>query len=119
VAVSFKHSGLERRRFPPELETAAYRLVQEALTNVARHANVASATVRIWADHRNLSIAIEDFGQGFDLDSLSTRETSGLAGMRERTSLLGGNLKIDSRVGGGSRLLAEFNIEEKRVVGAT
>jgi signal transduction histidine kinase len=119
VAVSFKHSGLERRRFPPELETAAYRVVQEALTNVARHSNVASATVRVWTDQRILSIEIEDFGQGFDLNSLSTRETSGLAGMRERTSLLGGQLKIDSRVGEGTRLIAEFNIEEKRVVGAT
>jgi len=119
VAVSFKHSGLERRRFPPELETAAYRVVKEALTNVARHSNVASATVRVWTDQRILSIEIEDFGQGFDLNSLSTRETSGLAGMRERTSLLGGQLKIDSRVGEGTRLIAEFNIEEKRVVGAT
>jgi len=106
---------LERRRFPPELETAAYRLVQEALTNVARHSNVASATVRVWTDQRILSIEIEDFGQGFDLNSLSTRETSGLAGMRERTSLLGGQLKIDSRVGEGTRLIAEFNIGDPDV----
>jgi PAS domain S-box-containing protein len=110
VAVSFKHSGLERRRFQPEVETAAYRLVQEALTNVARHAHVANVVVRVWADQQKLSIEVEDFGQGFDMDLLSTGETSGLAGMRERTMLLGGQLRIDSRVGEGTRLVAEFNI---------
>ena len=46
VKVNFKHSGLEKQRFAPEVETAAYRVVQEALTNVARHANVHEATVK-------------------------------------------------------------------------
>jgi PAS domain S-box-containing protein len=112
VSVSFKHSGLEKQRFSPEVETGAYRLVQEALTNVARHANVDSATVRVWADQHVLSIKVEDCGQGFDLELLSARETSGLAGMRERTTLLGGQLRIDSRIGGGTRLLAELSIDE-------
>ena len=111
VAVSFKHNGLEKRRFRPEVETAAYRLVQEALTNVARHAKVDHATVRVWVDQRTLWIEIEDYGQGFDIDLLSVG-TSGLAGMRERTTLLDGQLKIDSRVGGGTRLLAELSIGE-------
>src|SRR5262249_32481090 len=115
VAVSFKHSGLERVRFSPELETAAYRLVQEALTNVARHARVVSVTVRIWADQRTLSIEVEDSGQGFDMHSVSTRETSGIAGMRERATLLGGQLKIDSSVGRGTRLIAEFNVGERDI----
>ena len=49
VKVAFKHEGLEQR-FPPEVETTAYRIVQEALTNVARHAGVDAVTVRVWAD---------------------------------------------------------------------
>jgi len=110
VTVSFKHSGLEKQRFRPEVETAAYRLVQEALTNVARHAQVGNATVRVWSDQRTLSIEVEDCGQGFDVDLLSQRESSGLAGMRERTALLGGQLRIDSQIGEGTKLLAELSI---------
>lgn len=112
VRVNFKHSGLEKERFTPEVETAAYRLVQEALTNIARHANVREATVRIWTHQKLLSISIEDAGQGFDLDKVVTRETSGLAGMRERATLLGGQLKIESRVGEGTKLLAELSVAD-------
>jgi PAS domain S-box-containing protein len=113
VRVNFKHSGLEDRRFAPEVETAGYRLVQEALTNVARHANVQEATVRVWTNHRMLSIEIEDFGEGFDPEAVLASETSGLAGMRERATLLGGRLKIKSRVGGGTQLLAELSLANK------
>jgi PAS domain S-box-containing protein len=112
VRVSFKHSGLEKRRFAPEVETAAYRLVQEALTNVARHANVHEAGVRLWIQHNTLSIQVEDKGRGFDPDSIMASETSGLAGMRERAILLGGQLKIDSGVGAGTRLIAELSIAD-------
>ena len=110
--MNFKHSGLEQRRFTPEVETAAYRLVQEALTNVARHANVQLATVRLWTNHQTLSIEVEDHGSGFDPELVTGSGTSGLAGMRDRTTLLGGHLKIESRVGGGTRLIAELNISD-------
>ncbi|HEV7843214.1 MAG TPA: PAS domain S-box protein, partial [Pyrinomonadaceae bacterium] len=56
VRVLFKHSGLEGQRFPAEIEMAAYRIVQEALTNVARHAETDAATVRVWADQHGLTI---------------------------------------------------------------
>lgn len=110
VKVNFKHSGLEKQRFAPEVETAAYRVVQEALTNVARHANVPEATVRVWTDQDMLSIEVADAGQGFDLDYVVGRETSGLTGMRERATLAGGQLKLESAVGAGTRLLAELSI---------
>jgi len=112
VKVNFKHSGLEKQRFRPEVETAAYRVVQEALTNVARHAGVEEATVRVWTHQDTLSIQVEDGGQGFELESVAGRETSGLAGMRERTTVLGGQLKIDSSVGSGTRLLAELSVAD-------
>jgi PAS domain S-box-containing protein len=111
VRVDFKHSGLEKRRFGSAVETAAYRIVQEALTNVARHAHVSEATVRLSTHQQTLLIEIDDKGKGFDTESvLSASETSGLAGMRERAVLLGGGLKIESEPGGGTHLTAELSL---------
>ncbi|HKO96424.1 MAG TPA: PAS domain S-box protein [Pyrinomonadaceae bacterium] len=111
IRVNFKHSGLEKRRFAPEVETAAYRLVQEALTNIARHAQVDEALVRFSTHQNTLLIEVEDYGTGFDVKSvLAAGGTSGLAGMRERAMLLGGRLNVDSRPGAGTRLIAELNI---------
>jgi PAS domain S-box-containing protein len=113
VRVNFKSSGLEGRRFAPEVETAAYRIAQEALTNVARHSEVDEATVRVWADDRTLTVQIEDQGKGFDLETvLSARDRSGLAGMRERAVLLGGQLLLNSRPGAGVRLTAELSVDD-------
>ncbi len=111
VHVNFKHSGLEGRRFAPEVETSAYRIVQEALTNIARHANVSEATVRVLTHHQTLWIEIQDHGIGFDqAAALMGSETSGLAGMRERAVLLGGRMEIESHPGAGTRLTAELSI---------
>jgi signal transduction histidine kinase len=107
VRVSFKHSGVEGRRFEPEVETAAYRIVQEGLTNVARHASVDEATVRVWTQQHMLNVQIEDKGKGFEFEKILG--TSGLAGMRERTQLLGGQLLVESN-GSGTRLTAELSI---------
>jgi signal transduction histidine kinase len=109
VQVAFKHHGLEGRRFAPEVETAAFRIVQEALTNVARHAGVSEITVRVWADEHNLTVQIEDHGRGFNPEEvLAASTTSGLAGMRERALLLGGHLTIESRRGAGTCVTAEW-----------
>jgi PAS domain S-box-containing protein len=114
VRVAFKNSGLEGRRFTPEVETAAYRIVQEALTNVARHASASEATVRVWTDHHRLIIQVEDQGRGFDPEAvLATGDTSGLAGMRERAALLDGQLIIESRAGSGTHLMAELKIGDE------
>jgi PAS domain S-box-containing protein len=114
VRVIFKNGGLEGRRFTPEVETAAYRIVQEALTNVARHASVSEATVRVWTDHQTLIIRVEDRGSGFDPEAvLAVSDTSGLAGMRERAILLGGQLSIESSGGTGTRLTAELKINDE------
>ncbi|MBM4046575.1 MAG: PAS domain S-box protein [Planctomycetes bacterium] len=110
VQVDFKHTGLERR-FAPEVETAAYRIVQEALTNVARHAKASEVTVRLSADAATLGIQVEDAGAGFDADAaLASGFTSGLAGMRERAALLGGRFALDSAPGKGTRLVAELPV---------
>jgi PAS domain S-box-containing protein len=120
VRVTFKHSGLEKRRFGSEVETAAYRMVQEALTNIARHAHAQEATVRLSTHQRTLVIEVEDRGSGFDLESvLAASDTSGLAGMRERADLLGGRLTIESHSGAGTRLTAELSIVDGLVWNAT
>jgi PAS domain S-box-containing protein len=112
VRVNLEHTGLERR-FPPAVETAAYRIVQEALTNVARHAGVSEVTVRVWAQEGTLGVQIRDEGSGFDPDVVLAGETScGLAGMRERVTLLGGQLVLDSAPGAGTRLTAELPLSE-------
>ena len=99
VRVVFEHRSMERR-FPPEVETAAYRIVQEALTNIARHAGVNEATVRLWLDRERLCIQVEDRGAGFDYQAVRKAGTSsGLSGMEERAALLDGALTIESARG--------------------
>lgn len=108
VLVNFKHRGLEER-FTPEIETTVYRIVQEALTNVARHAVVNAVTVRVWASTDMLGLLVEDRGRGFDVQAaLAAPRSSGLAGMRERVLLLSGQLSIESRLGVGTQITAEI-----------
>ena len=111
VIVVFKHNGLDNTRFAPEIETAVYRIVQESLTNVARHAKTQEAKLALWFDQGVLGIQIEDEGIGFNQDLvLSAGYASGLLGMRERVSLLNGKLIIESGEGLGTRLLAEIPV---------
>lgn len=113
VHVDFRHGDLEGRRFSTEVETAAYRIVQEALTNVARHSGATEATARIWTQGGKLFIKVEDDGCGFDPESsIASSETSGLSGMLERAVLLEGTLTVDSCPGGGARLTAELDITD-------
>lgn len=113
IAVILGHQGLEER-LPAQVETAVYRIVQEALTNVARHAKTHQATVQILVN-AGATVLIEDAGQGFDLGAALARHAStGLSGMRERAERLGGQLIIESAPGGGTRVLAEIPLETFR-----
>jgi len=108
IEVNFAESGIDRR-FSPEIETAAYRIVQEGLTNAARYAEVDRLTVRLRADGETFLVQIEDAGIGFDPQlALSSSATNGLSGMQERALLLGGYLVIESQLGKGTRLTAEL-----------
>lgn len=112
IQVSFEQTGLERR-FPPAVETAAYRIVQEGLTNVARHAGVTAVGVRLWATSDTLNLLIEDHGAGFDPQSaLRAHNSSGLTGMQERAALLGGQCRVESRPGQGTKIIAQFPLVE-------
>lgn len=108
IQVEFKQSGLDMR-FRPEVETVIYRVIQEALTNAARYAGVKNVSVVIVADEKKIIFYIEDKGKGFEPETVGTnRETAGIEGMRERLSLLGGRLTIESSPGAGTRLTAEI-----------
>lgn len=114
IEVKFNHRALEERRFAPEVETAAYRIVQEALTNVARYAQASEVMVQIWAREGTLALQIEDEGVGFDPDAppLADETSSGLSGMRERAALLGGELAIESTPGIGTCVTAQLPIAD-------
>jgi PAS domain S-box-containing protein len=109
VAVDFKHSGLDAA-LPPHVAISAFRIVQEALTNIARHAGTAAAAVRVWVSAGQLNLTIEDQGRGFDVAAWLPGRTVGLAGMRERAELLGGQLILDSTPGEGTRIRASLPI---------
>jgi signal transduction histidine kinase len=93
-------------RLPPDIERAAYRIVQEALTNVARHADATSCSVTVQRQGRFLEVVIEDDGQGFDTNDLecSPRRGLGLLSVSERVADLNGVVSIASEVGHGTRL---------------
>jgi len=110
IRVHLEHSGLDRR-FTPETETGLYRIVQEALTNVARHGGVEEVTVRLWATDDVLGAQVEDHGQGFDPgEVLGAGRGGGLTGLRERAALLNGQLTVEAEPGRGVRLTAEVPV---------
>jgi len=108
IAVRFRHDGMNAR-FRPEVETAAYRIIQEALTNVARYAGVEEVEVTIMAHQDTLHIKVEDKGIGFLPEkSLRKKSSAGLTGIHERLSLLNGKLIIDSLPEKGTRLTIDI-----------
>ncbi len=112
ITVKHNFSFLDERRFPKRIETAVFRIIQESLTNVARHGNVTEVEVSIQVNHR-LQIEIHDQGRGFDLSEIesSAHQTGGLSGMHERAAWLGGDFEIVSSPGAGTSILASFTIE--------
>jgi signal transduction histidine kinase len=103
--------ALPEARLAPVLETTVYRVVQEALTNVARHSGATAAVVTVAADERSLHVEISDRGRGFDTAAALAKHNSiGLAGLAERIHLAGGALELFSQAGQGTRIHAEFSL---------
>ncbi|MBI4761982.1 MAG: PAS domain S-box protein [Chloroflexi bacterium] len=114
IQVRFTHQGIQGRRFTPEIETAAYRVVQEALTNAARYAEAKGIRLEVQADSGELRIEVEDDGRGFDPQA-ALEKNRGLNGMRERVLLTGGSFHIQSRPGEGTRLSIRLPLKEARL----
>ena len=91
--------------------TAAYRITQEALTNVARHANASRVEVTLLGKDSTLTLATADDGKGFNTLDLTETEALGLAGMRERAGLVGGELEVQSQPGNGTRVFFRVPID--------
>jgi signal transduction histidine kinase len=99
-------TGLGDQRLAPEVETALYRIVQESLTNVVKHAHASVVSIVLARKAGAVALVIEDDGRGFD--PAETREGGfGLEGMRERIGLLEGRLQVESREGAGTTIVAE------------
>ncbi len=105
IRVDF-HSALGETRLPSEVETALYRVVQESLTNIVKHADAKNVSVSLSRRESGVAAVIEDDGVGFDVRDVR-EEGIGLLGMRERLALLGGRLEVESRKGAGSTIVAE------------
>jgi PAS domain S-box-containing protein len=101
----------DEKRFPPEFESSLFRIIQEALNNIRRHAKATEATVVIDFSGDKVKVAISDNGQGFELagrvDDLPRSGKLGLVGMQERARLLGGTLEVQSKPGKGTTIIIE------------
>jgi signal transduction histidine kinase len=99
-------TNLAAERLPAEAETTIYRIVQEALTNIVKHAEAAHVSVLLTTRDGLVAAVIEDDGRGFDPEAVEEAGL-GLVGMRERLALVGGRLRIESAGGAGTSLVAE------------
>jgi two-component system sensor histidine kinase UhpB len=111
-------NGLNRR-LSDDVEVVVYRIVQEALTNVAKHADARSVDVSVTCAQSYLEAAITDDGRGFDVDAImSSRERGlGLFGMQERVALVGGTLQMSSQPGRGCRVSMSIPLESDKLGG--
>jgi signal transduction histidine kinase len=100
----------EPRTLPSEVDLAAFRIVQEAVTNVARHAGPATAMVRVAYGDHDVTVQVDDDGRGGS-PSPTVGGGSGITGMRERTIALGGRLQVGPRPDGGFRVRAELPVD--------
>jgi signal transduction histidine kinase len=102
-------------RCAPNIETALYRVIQEALTNITKHAHAKNVEIQITNVTEHLRCLVRDDGRGFDAPSVlscNQRSGLGLVGIRERLNAVGGTLQIDSMVGRGTELLVKIPVEK-------
>jgi signal transduction histidine kinase len=107
LKVNLKLIGAQDR-LPPDVETVAYRILQEAATNALRYAEATHLDIRV--DRRDdwLVMMVRDDGKGFDVDEAQARKSLGLHGMRERAELVGGTLQVLSVIGAGTTVVARL-----------
>jgi signal transduction histidine kinase len=109
IPVDFHSAGMKGKRLPAVVETTLYRLVQEALTNVLKHAHAGTASVILERRKTDVQLIIEDDGSGFTVDEAGEHRL-GLVGMRERVALLGGTLNIESSAESGTSIFVRLTI---------
>jgi signal transduction histidine kinase len=125
IELNVNANGLAERRLPPDMETALFRIIQEAITNVIRHAQASRLIVQLEREYRRsdgtslLLLQIADNGQGFDPARARTSDSHGsglgLKGMQERIAILGGEFFVQAAPGKGTTITARVPIPEKQV----
>jgi two-component system sensor histidine kinase UhpB len=117
VEVSFSAQGF-KERLPAEIETALYRIVQESLTNTAKHAHAHKVRVTLMESGAQLQARVRDDGEGFDAHAMLKRPWQdrglGLAGMVERAALVNGTIEIHSQPGGGTTIEVIIPVSQPR-----
>jgi PAS domain S-box-containing protein len=107
LAVRFKARGFTSERLPTGVETALYRVVQEAMTNVVRHARATGVDVLVEHRGERVMVMVEDDGVGFEPERVQRGNHFGLLGLRERAEALGGTLTVESAPGTGTTVVVE------------
>jgi PAS domain S-box-containing protein len=107
LAVDVRVEGLDAEPLSPLLQSTVYRVVQEALTNVAKHAGARSVSVRLVRDQATVELRVQDDGTGFDPGN---GRHLGLRGMQERAILVGGSVEVESLPGAGATITAHFPV---------
>jgi signal transduction histidine kinase len=102
-------SRLPEQRLPAEVETALYRIIQEALTNVVKHSGASRVSVLLTERDHGVAAMVEDDGMGFETEA-ARDDGLGLVGMRERIGLVGGRLHVESSAGAGTTIVAEVPV---------
>jgi signal transduction histidine kinase len=116
IPIELEVTGLDAR-LPSEMELSIFRVVQEGLTNVAKHAMASHAWVSLRADGRRLEVSVVDDGVGFDVEKMlgsPERKSLGLFGIQERVELMGGSLKVESQPGKGTRLYIQVPLNQRK-----
>ena len=113
-SIDFQESGLKEMVVPFEIRNHIYRIVQEALNNIRKHASAAAVWIRVTRSFPDLVVSIRDDGCGFSSAETfnSAQKGLGLQGMRERVEMIGGSVKLESAPGEGTRLQIRVNTEE-------
>lgn len=101
----------EKKKYDIAMESAIFRLVQEAITNIRKHANTKKAMVKLEDNGKSLTLVIKDEGSGFEVEHDQARESYGIIGMKERVQLLGGEMEIDSQPGQGTQIIITVPLE--------
>ena len=107
LSIQFKAVGFRNVRLAPDVETSLYRIVQEALTNVVRHAQASVVGILLERRGDRVMLFVEDDGIGLSNNDVKQTEHLGLVGMRERAEMLGGSLTVESVPGKGTSIIAE------------
>jgi signal transduction histidine kinase len=121
VHVQLHASGMDEKRLTPEIETALYRIAQEALNNIAKHAQASHVAVVLERRADQISLIIEDDGAGFDLQQAFGADDKGvgLIGMRERAVLVGGTIEIESQPEVGTTVVVRIATSLASMIGET